>query len=415
MDLLDSFQSLAAALGLGLLVGLQRERSRSEIAGFRTFGLITTLGAVCGLLTESLGPWPIAAGFIALAATTIMGNVLAARRRPDRSGGITTEVAALVMFGVGALCVLGSLTVAVAVGVLVAILLEFRSRLHGLAARMGEKDMRAIMLFAAITFIVLPVLPDRTYGPLNVLNPRNIWLMVVLVSGLSLGGYIAYKVFGARTGTVLSGLLGGLISSTATTVTASRRAREQPEHARAAALVVVLASTVVYGRLLVEVGVVAPGFLPRAAVPLCIMLGAAVLLAGLLWLRSARDVESLPPAGNPTQLKSALVFAALYALVLLAVAGAKRYAGQSGIYAVAAVSGLTDNDAITLSTSQLVEQGALSPAVGWRAIVIAVIANILFKTGLAGVLGGARLLRVVAAVLGIQALVGLVLLWLLPM
>ena len=402
-------RALAASLGLGLLVGLQRERSNSEIAGFRTFALITVLGSVCGLLTTTLGPWPLFAGFIALAAMVAVGNVLAAMRLPDRESGITTEIAVLVMFGLGAMCVIGSVTTAVALGVLVAILLESRERLHGLAERIGEKDMRAIMLFAAITFIVLPVLPDRTYGPLDVLNPRNIWLMVVLVVGISLGGYVAYKIFGGTKGTVLAGILGGMISSTATTVTYSRRASDNSKHMRSAALVILLASTVVYARLMTEVGVVAPSFFPRAVVPLAVMMATAILSAVVLWFLSPREVESLPEQENPTQLKPALVFAALYALVLLGVAAAKHYFDTAGIYVVAAVSGMTDNDAITLSTSRLVEQGGLAPETGWRAIIIAVIANIIFKTGIAAGLGGKKLLRLVGLLMGIQVLVGVAL------
>ena len=258
------------------------------------------------------------------------------------------------------------------------------------------------------------VLPDRTYGPLNVLNPYNTWLMVVLVVGISLGGYVAFKVFGGSAGTVLSGILGGAISSTATTVTYARRASGQRNHAAAAALVIVLASTVVYVRLMIEVGVVAPKFLPTAAVPLGIMMATAVILAILLWFRAGRDGDELPDPGNPTQIRSALVFAALYALVLLAVAAAQRYFGSSGIYVVAAISGLTDNDAITLSTSRLVEQQKLAPQTGWRAIVIAVIANILFKSGIVAALGGMRLFVLVGALMGAQVLVGLTLLFLLP-
>ena len=410
METLDTFAALAAALGLGLLVGLQRERSRSEIAGFRTFALISVLGAVCALLTPVAGPWPLAAGLLGVAAMVVMGNVIAIKRLPERSSGITTEVAVLLMFAIGALCVLGSLRVAVAVGVATAILLHAKASLHSLAERMGERDVRAMLLFAAITFIVLPVLPDRTYGPLDVLNPRNIWLMVVLVVGISLGGYVAYKIFGGTAGIVLSGILGGVISSTATTVTYARRARAQPGHTRAAALVIVLASAVVYVRLLVEVGVVAPRFLPTAALPLGIMLALAAALAAGLWFKAARDVEGLPEMANPTQLTPALVFAALYAVVLLGVAFARKYFGESGLYAVAAISGLTDNDAITLSTSRGVEQGFIPPAAGWRAIVIAVIANILFKAGIVAALGGKRLFVLIAALFGIQVLAGLVLL-----
>jgi uncharacterized membrane protein (DUF4010 family) len=242
-----------------------------------------------------------------------------------------------------------------------------------------------------------------------VLNPRNIWLMVVLVVGMSLGGYVAYKIFGGTKGTVLAGILGGMISSTATTVTYSRRASADARHTRAAALVILLASTVVYARLMTEVAVVAPSFFPRAVVPLGIMMATAIASAAVLFFTAAREVEAPPEPENPTQLKPALIFAALYALVLLGVAAAKKYFGTAGIYVVAGISGLTDNDAITLSTSRLVEQGGVAPETGWRAIVIAVIANIMFKTGIAAALGGMKLLRLVGLLMGIQALVGVAL------
>lgn len=399
-------------MGVGLLVGLQRERAGTELAGIRTFPLITVLGCVCGLTATTVGGWSVAAGLLGVAISVAMGNVVAMRRATEREAGITTEVAALLMFVVGVLAAIGPLSVAASVGAGVAILLQAKEHLHGLAAKIGDKDMRAIMLFAAITFVVLPVLPDRAMGPLEVWNPRNIWLMVVLVVGMSLGGYVAYKVFGGRAGTLLSGVLGGMISSTATTVTYARRAHGQTQCA-ASAVVITLASTVVYARLMTEVAVAAPAFLPVVAWPLGIMMAAAGVSAVSLWLLAGRAADGLPEQENPTQLKPALVFAAIYAAVLLAVAVGKKYFGDSGVYVVAGISGLTDTDAITLSTSRLVSKQELAPGQAWRVILVAVMANIAFKTGIVATLGGRRLLGTIAVLFGIQIAValGLLVFW----
>ena len=167
------------------------------------------------------------------------------------------------MYALGAYAVLGHRAVAVALGGTVAVLLHFKAELHGAVNRLGDGDLRAIMQFVLLALVVLPVLPDATFGPYAVFNPREMWLMAVLIVGLSLAGYIALKFFGERAGIVAGGLLGGLISSTATTVSWSRLTRGRPETARAAALVIVIASTVVYGRVLAEIAAVAPAFLPR--------------------------------------------------------------------------------------------------------------------------------------------------------
>jgi uncharacterized membrane protein (DUF4010 family) len=233
--------------------------------------------------------------------------------------------------------------------------------------------------------------------------------MVVLVVGLSLGGYILYKIFGASAGTVLGGILGGMISSTATTVTYSRRSADNPAHCIPALLVIVIAGTVVYARLLTEISLVAPGFLPHAAPPLLIMLGTAAALAIIAWVLARGDAGRLPEPGNPTQLRSALVFAGLYALVTLAVAAGEHFFKDRGLYVVAAISGLTDMDAITLSTSRLVNDNTVKPESGWRAILIASISNLVFKSGIVAWLGGPRLFRMFAAAGVVQALVALIL------
>jgi len=331
-------------------------------------------------------------------------------RQPDPTLGTTTDVAMLLMYAVGALLVVAPVSVPVAVGGGVAILLQFKPELHAFAKRLGEGDLRAIMQFVLITCIILRVLPNETYGPLGVFNPFETWLMVVLIVGMSLGGYIVYKFLGRNAGILLGGLLGGSISSTATTVSYSRQARGDASAVRTAAIVIMIASTVVYVRVLIEIAVVtvaAPEFFYNAAAPVGILMGLTLLPALALWLRARRDPAPMPKQENPTQMKSAVVFGLMYALVLFALAAAERYVGQQGLFAVAALSGLTDMDAITLSTARMSlgesEAAKQVAANGWRLVVIASLANLAFKSALAGSLGGWRLLGWIVLLFSIPA------------
>lgn len=408
----EAFQALGISLGLGLLVGLQRERAGSRVAGFRTFTLITLLGTLAGLLAEPLGGWVVAAGLLGVVALLTVANLIRLREG-EIAPGMTTEVAAQVMYCVGAYLVFGHRSVAVALGGAVAVMLYAKPVLHGLSARMGEGEMRGLIQFVLVALVILPLLPDERYGHFQVLNPRQIWWMVVLVSGISLAGYIAFRLLGEGKAAVVSGLLGGLVSSTATTVSYARRAAQDHALVPAATLVIMLASTVVYARVLLEVFLVARPVLPRVAGPIGVMLGMSLLQSSFAWLRARKAEAELSP-DNPAELRAAVTFGVLFALVLLAVAAAKQYFGDRGIYAVAAVSGLTDMDAITLSTSRMSAEGALAPATAWRAIVVAAIANLLFKGGIAGVLGGRRLFARVALLFGVNILVGVLLLVLWP-
>ncbi len=436
MDTTGALGALGISLGLGLLVGLQRELAESRVAGLRTFALITLLGTLAAMVADRFGGWAIGAGLIGVAGATALGTWIAARHEREGGAGITTEVAVLVMFLVGVLVGMGAVsedggplrTVAVAVGVGVAILLQAKRRLHAIADRLGEKDLRAILVFAALTFIVLPLLPDANYGPgeYKVWNPRVLWLMVVLVVGISLGGYIAYKFAGARAGTALAGLIGGLVSSTAVTISFSRRAgaassggargkgsRSHESACRAAALAIALASAVLYVRMLVEISAAGPSLLPAAAWPLGAMFAASLLAAGVIFLRQRDEDGHTPAQQNPTELRSALVFGALFALVLLAVEFAREKFGGAGVYAVAVISGVHDMDAITLSNARLAHTAEMDPSTAWRAIVLAAISNMAFKAGIAGVFGGRALLWRVALVFAPAAVTGLlfVLLW----
>jgi uncharacterized membrane protein (DUF4010 family) len=412
----DIFIRLAVALGLGLLVGLQREKVDSVIAGIRTFALISLFGAICAQLAKTYGGWMLVVGFLATALLVTAGNLVRMQTR-EAAPGQTTEFAALVVFGLGAWVgtgsIIGSMAVPVVLAGAVVVLLHFREPIHELVEKIGEKDLRATMQFVLIALVILPVLPDRDMGPYGVLNPYQIWWMVVLIVGLSLAGYVAYKLFGSRAGTVLAGILGGLISSTATTASFARRSRETPDLSRLAALVVMLASTVVYGRVLVEIAAVAQGRLLDLAPPLAAMLGVCAVVSGAAWLLGRGGDDKLPEPGNPAELKAALFFGALYAAVLLAVAFARDRFGTAGLYIVAAISGLTDVDAITLSTSRLVQSSRLDPDTGWRAILLASLANLGFKAGIVAVLGSRALLGRIALLFG-AAMVGgglILLLW----
>lgn len=409
----DIFIRLAVALGLGLLVGLQREKVDSVIAGIRTFALISLFGAVCAQLAKTYGGWILVVGFLATALLITAGNLVRMQNR-EAEPGQTTEFAALVVFGLGAWVVTGSMAVPVVLAGAVVVLLHFRESIHGIVEKIGEKDLRATMQFVLIALVILPVLPDRDMGPYGVLNPYEIWWMVVLIVGLSLAGYVAYKQFGSGAGTVLAGILGGLVSSTATTASYARRSRENADLSRLAALVIMLASTMVYGRVLVEIAAVARGWLLELGLPLAAMLGVCILVSGAAWLLGRDGDDELPERGNPAELKAALIFGALYAAVLLAVAFARDRFGTAGLYIVAGISGLTDVDAITLSTGRLVQGGRLDPDTGWRAILLASMSNLGFKAGIVAALGSRALLGRIALLFGAAMAGGGLILWLWP-
>lgn len=403
---------LAVALGLGLLVGMQRERTERSVAGVRTFPLITMFGTICAQLSQALGGWVLAAGLVALAGIVVAAN-FAKLRKGDIDPGTTTEMAAMLLFAVGALTVF-DLSAAVIVGGLVALLLHLKPQMHRIVGAIGERDVRAIMQFALISLVILPVLPNREFGPYEVLNPFKIWLMVVLIVGISLCGYVAFKLFSARAGTVVGGVLGGLISSTATTVSFARSSKAAADGAPLFATVILIAAAVVFGRVLALIAAVAAPAFGAIAPPLAAMMGLMIVLAGVLHFFTRHKTMRPPEPENPAELKSALIFGGLYALVLLLVAVARDHFGQAGLYTVAVLSGLTDMDAITLSTAQLVAGGQLDAATGWRAILVASMSNIVFKAGMVAVLGSRALFWRVGAFFAAALAGGGAILWLWP-
>jgi len=401
----DAFMDLLIALGIGLLIGLQKERAESPLAGLRTFALVSLFGAVAALVSAEAGGWVIAASVLAVAALMITGNVMLMRAN-QIDPGQTTEIAMVLTFLTGALVVVGPREAAIVLGSTTAMLLHLREELKGWVARLSDRDVRAVMQFVVISLIVLPVLPDRTYGPYDVLNPRQIWWMVVLIVGLNLVGYAAFRLMGTRAGTALAGLLGGVISSTATTMSYAGLTKTSPSHTSAGAVVIWLASGVVFVRIFLEIGAVAPDFLPVAVGPIAVMLLFFTLAAATVWRSSAGPSESPLDPGNPSELKPAILFGALYAVVLLTVAAAQDWLGEVGLFAAAAVSGLTDIDAITLSTSRLVATDVVAADTGWRLILVAAMSNMVFKLGLAVGLGSPALGKRLGLLFGLALALG---------
>lgn len=390
-DSLQMVQVFATSLALGLLLGLERQRAGDHKAGMRTFALIALAGTLSAVLTQESG-----SGWLMAAALLVLGGMMIAadlRNPHSREDPATTTIAAVVVcFGLGAMLGYGHARIAVALGLATVALLYFKAELHGVSRRLSRQDIVSFLQFAAISFVVLPVLPDRGFGPHEALNPYRIWLMVALICGVSLAGYAALRLTPERIGPPLVGALGGIASSTATTLVFARRARDTPAAVPAAALVVLMASLTVPGRIAVIAGAVAPG-LWRELLPMLLGGVAAGSVAAILQWRALRDRKSGDPleVGNPTELRSALLFGALYGLILVGTATLNERAGAAGVYAVALVSGLVDLDAISLSSFQLFRGGRLDAGDAAGVVLTAFVVNLLFKAALSFAVAGRRL------------------------
>lgn len=384
--------SFALSAGIGLLVGLERERKPSAKAGVRTFTLIAVLGSLAALLTEATGSaWALGAGAVCVTGA-LVAAYLQDRESIHDDAGTTTVVAAIAVFFLGAANYYGYRTLAVALGVGMTALLYFKAELEGFSQKLTGQDIRSMLQFAVLTAVILPLLPDRSFGPYGVLNPFQIWLMVVLVAAVSLAGYVAWRLTLGRHGLLLTGVLGGVASSTATTLVYARHAAAGAQPVSAALLVILLANATMLLRVLVLVGVVAPASLPLAL--LVIVPALLVAVAGVAWRWSS--ASTAPPAGeaafrNPTQLRTALGFGAIYAVILLLAAWANEVLGSRGLLALAAVSGLTDVDAITLSSMRLLDKGSLSQVTALAGVGVAVASNLVFKAVVAASAGGPRM------------------------
>lgn len=394
-------QSLGIALGLGLLVGLQREWEHNRLAGLRTFALVSLFGALSGMLAQAHGGWVMGGALIALAAITVPGY-MASLQEKEADPGLTTEIALLVMFATGAVTMLRHHMVAVVIAGSVLVLLQGKKPLHQMVHRIGENDLREIARLVLIGLVILPVLPNRSFGYDGVLNPFAIWLMVVLIVGISLVAYLISKFLSPSRGAALTGILGGLISSTATTASVSRRSHGPPGHAPALVAITLISAAVVFGRVIIEVILVASGVASEVLPPLVAMMVLAGIIAVVAYRFSLKSEPPSPGDTPPSELKGAVMFGLIYVVVLLAVSFAREHFGQTGLFTVAALSGLTDMDAITLSTASLSQAGQLDASTAWRVIMTGGLANLLFKAAL--VIGMGSRVFIKPVILGFAAM-----------
>jgi len=411
---LEPWWRFGAALLIGALIGLEREfvQQRSgerEFGGIRTFSLLSLGGAAAAALAQQFGVAVFVAAYAAMVLmilSSFVGEMIRAKEE-----GITTEVAGVLMPLIGAMAVWGRVEIAAALGVITAFLLSLRPRLHGMVRGMSDEDLRATLEFALISAVILPVLPNRGFGPYEVLNPFQIWLLVVLVSGIGFFGYLLMKLLGPERGIGLTAVLGGLVSSTATTVSFAGRSRQEAGLSPLLTRGILLASAVMFPRVLVWVAAVHRPLLPLVLLPMSVMFLADLAVAALIWRRARTAPGPEQPKvelANPLKLRTAITFGLVFAVVLVAVRAANEFFGSAGVYAASALAAITDVDSITLSTAQLAGRAELDLRVAATAIVLASLINTAAKGVMAWTLGSPQLRRSVAIGFGAVVLSGII-------
>lgn len=403
MDDHDIFVRLALALAIGLLLGLERgwhgrdEAEGERIAGIRTFALTGLLGGVSGWLATLTIPV-----FPALAIFALGGLLAVSYWVSTKSGddfGITTEIALLLTFVLGVTSVMGEMAPTVAVAVVAVLLLSMKPALHRWLKQIKRFELEAVFKLALISAVILPLLPNEAFGPGAVLNPYELWWAVVIVAGLSFIGYVAIRLAGARAGVLATGLFGGLASSTSTTLALARFVRKNDTLAGLAAAGIVVSGSVTFLRILALVAVFEPSLINPLIVPMSVMAATGLIGAALIYFfadRRTNAQDEIGDIGNPLALATAVMFGVILAVVLLGTHYLRNWLGTGGIYAAAAMSGVTDVDALTISVSRLVG-GEILAANGAIAIFIAASVNTTVKGGISFFVGGWPLgLRVLA-------------------
>jgi uncharacterized membrane protein (DUF4010 family) len=388
---------LGVAALAGLAVGLEREWSGhasgpgARFAGVRTFFLLGAIGGVIGWLSEA-GPIALAVGLLVVTGGLVVAAYLtAARRAPEAIDG-TTEAAAILVLAVGVLAGRGLLQLGSGLAAVTVLALGEKDAIRRFVARIEPTEMRAALQFAVLALVVLPLLPPGPFGPYDAIRPRMIWTVVLLFSGLNFAGYLARKTWGDARGYLVTGALGGLVSSTGVSLSFSRLSRRKPERVAALAFGVVAACTVLVPRVVAITAALNPGFFPRAALALAPMLAVGLLgtTLGRPSETGAGEPEETPR--NPLDLGQAIRMAIAFQLVLLVIESAQAWFGDRGVVAAAVLAGLTDVDALTMSMART----AIDPTrvtVAGQGLVAGVVANTILKTALVVVMGAPNFRR----------------------
>ncbi len=402
MTLQDALLSIAVAVAAGGLIGAEREQAHGgrkgvDFGGVRTFPLVALAGVLGAMLRPIVGAWVLGTLFVAIVALLAISHA----RSKAEDVGISSEIAALITFVLGVLAgtpeilASGPRFLLVAAGAATTMgLLALKHPLHGFIARVSSDDVYATAKFVLLALVVIPLLPNEAYGPFDVLNPFKIGLMIALVAGISFAGYVAARLVGSRRGLLVTGIVGGLVSSTAVTLTLARRAKEAPAVVPIVSVAILAASATMFARVLTIVAVADARLLRELALPLGVMAAAGYILAFVLFRKGPKDGRSGEPIPfrNPFELRYALTFGLLYGLVLFIAKAAQVTIGARGLYGSAILAGLTDVDAITLSVVELHRSGT-DAGVATTSITLAAITNTLAKAGLATIAGGVRVGR----------------------
>jgi uncharacterized membrane protein (DUF4010 family) len=399
MDQSEAISRLTVALAIGLLVGLERgwrtrdEEEHHRAAGFRTFALSGLLGGVTGIAALQAGAQLIGLVFLGYTASFAAFHWLEAKT--ERNMSVTSVVAGMLTFLLGAMSVTGEVRIAIACAVAMTVLLALREQLHRWVASLTWEEIRAVLILLAMTFLLLPLLPNRAIDPWNSINPYEIWLLAILIAAISFGGYVAVRVLGDRLGVVVTAIAGGLASSTITTLTLARLARDQPAASRFLSAGILIAGAV----MIIRVTIVAVALNKALFAPLLPPLATAAAIiaagAGILLFRSTERKSPDLRIQNPLAMGTVLKLSAFIAVVMLAAELLRRTYGSAGVLIVAAISGVADVDAVTISMARI-GGNTIDLLTAAHAIVVAVMVNTVSKAALAFWTGG----RTVGAMVG---------------
>lgn len=407
MDVLLILKFLIA-LALGALIGIERERKKegTEFAGVRTFILIAILGTLSAYLSQDF-PYFWMVSFAGLVVLVGLSYLVTTRKNDDV--GITTEIAAFLTFVLGMLCFTDEgMLLAPIFAIIVTTLLAIKPHLHRFAHRVSEKELINTLKFLIIAFVILPLLPDEVIGPWAVFNPFQIWLMVVFISAISFTGYILMKFIGPERGLGVTGIVGGLVSSTAVATSMAARVKESGILMKAAVFATVVASSMMFLRMLFEVSVINPALLPQLSAPMMVMGVLGIILGIVVWKRTeVRHMDADLKLDNPFSLKPALIFGALFLTILFLSKIANIYLGSSGVYLASIISGVADVDAITISMA-LLAPDTISNNTAVTSITLAAISNTVFKFLITLFLGTRKFGRNIGIIFLVIILAGLV-------
>lgn len=407
-DLFLLFQSIAVVVFIGLLIGLEREYSRKKeekiFAGIRTFPLIGLFGFTSALISYITVQWLYAVFFLGFAILSTAAYYSAAVR--GRRGG-TSELAGFLVFILGSMVFLGYMLLPVIIAIIITSFLSLKIQLHSFVGKVSAEDIYATLKLAIITLIILPVLPNKTFGPFDVLNPVHIWYMVIFVSGLSFLGYVLIKLYGNKKGIFFTSILGGMVSSTAYTFSISKKSVNEINLSYNYAVSIISASSMMFIRALIIIAVLNTAFAKTLTLPFLIFASIGFIIYLIFYKKSTQIDDNEIILSNPFELKSAFIFGIIFGLTIFLTKFAQVYLGNQGVYLASSLAGLSSIDAIIISLSNFFNK-TISPIEAKRAIIFATLTNTVIKIFIAFFWGNKLLKQVVAKGLGILLIIQLI-------